>query len=117
MGGRSATHTSRRLACPAPPSDRETSPRKDTPPRPSDHHGAPGAHRSLGDARVGLLLVLGTLCLEPAEKVVDVLLRRTCLRHRVARHAIGGAPEGVMSPLGTRQPLEVELEVWLVETR
>ena len=32
MGGRSATHTCTQLACPTPPSDRETSPRKDTPP-------------------------------------------------------------------------------------
>ena len=32
MGGRSATHTHAPLARPTPPSDQETSPRKDTPP-------------------------------------------------------------------------------------
>ena len=32
MGGRSAAHTCAQLACPTPPSDRETSPRKDTSP-------------------------------------------------------------------------------------
>ena len=31
MGGRSAAHTCTQLACPTPPNDRETSPRKDTP--------------------------------------------------------------------------------------
>ena len=118
MGGRSATHTMcTRLAGPTPPSDRETSPRKDTSPRPSDHHRASGAHRSLSDTCVSPLLILGTFSLEPAEEIIDVALGRTCLRHAVSCHAIGGAPESVMSPFRARQALEVELEVGLLETR
>ena len=118
MGGRSAAHTMHtRLAGPTPPSDRETSPRKDTSPRLLDHHSASCAYRSLRDARIGLLLILGAFSLEPAKEIVDVILGGACLSHAVTRHAISRTPEGMMSPLRARQALKVEFEVGLLETR
>ena len=49
MGGRSAAHTHAQLACPTPPSDRETSPRKDT--SPGWVVGGMGQQTRRGDAR------------------------------------------------------------------